>query len=150
MVWGAGSGTSELGAFDAALAEANLHNCNLVMLSSVIPPGATVTQSGRLTRGFDVGDIVGVVLARRRVSAGGGTVAVGLGWALAEEGGVFMEAVADTAGGCREEIRDGLADARSTRGWSWHEEDHVRIVEHSGDPGDLAFVAAVYGRFELS
>lgn len=150
MVWGTSSGASELGAFDAALAEAKLHNCNLVRLSSVIPPNATVVQSGTLGRVFEIGDIVPVVLADGRVTAGEGSVAAGLGWALAEEGGIFMEAVADKAERCREQIRRSLADARSTREWSWREEDHVRVVEKDGEPGDAAFVAAVYGRLELS
>lgn len=151
VVWGTGSGTAELGAFDAALAEANLHNCNLVRLSSIIPPGTKVVQSGAVSRSFQVGDIVAVVLSAGTVTPPAETVVAGLGWATAEEGGVFMEAVATSPDSCREEIRRGLADARSTREeWNWHGEDHHRIAQQSGAAGDSAFVAAVYGSLDLS
>jgi pyruvoyl-dependent arginine decarboxylase (PvlArgDC) len=47
VVAGVGEGQTLLSAFDAALWRAGTHNYNLVPLSSVIPPGSAVVNSGR-------------------------------------------------------------------------------------------------------
>jgi len=46
IAWGTGAGPTEMAAYDAALADANLHNYNLVSVSSVIPADADVEVVG--------------------------------------------------------------------------------------------------------
>lgn len=160
VVWGEGNGRTELGAFDAALADAGLQNYNLVRLSSVLPPDATVVEAGRVERTLPVGTPLGVVLADCASSDPGTTVAAGLGWAVAEDGGIFMEATGDSMDGCRDAVEASLADARALRDWDWeHECETVvrsHVVEGASNPSPsrssssdavagAVVVAAVYG-----
>lgn len=130
VVWGAADGETPLSAFDRALARADIHNYNLVRLSSVIPPGETVVESGELTEARSVGDLVGVVLAERRSTTPGETIAAGVGWAKAAEGGVFYEASGTSGASVEREIRDGLEDAKRIRDWDWDEGLTTRVVTH--------------------
>lgn len=150
VVSGVGDGVSELGAFDAALADAGLHNYNLVTLSSVIPPGASVVtrEAFPADRGLAVGDAVAVVLARGTVGEGGGSVAAGLGWATAAEGGVFFEADGATAPECRAAVEAELGGARARRDWDWRD-DGVHTTAHGADRPAAAVVAAVYGSLDV-
>jgi arginine decarboxylase len=147
VVWGTGSARTELGAFDAALSDANVHNYNLVELSSIVPEGATVERVGALEPGrWATGDLVAVVLASRTSSTPGDRVAAGLGWALAEEGGVFVENDAPSAGACEHLLEANLADARSIRDWDWTSEGERQVVEGVVDDAGAgaAVVAAVF------
>lgn len=145
VVWGTGSATSSLGAFDAALAEAGIHNYNLVELSSVIPSGARVKPAGRHNQRFSVGDAVGIVLAKAASQEPEAPIAAGLGWAIGAEGGIFMEATGETEADCEEQLRRSLEDARETRDWTWKGKEHIQVVEHRVEDVDAAIVAAVYG-----
>lgn len=147
IVWGTGSGSEDtpLAAFDTALDDAGLHNYNLTRLSSILPQGAEVVETGALSAVYSVGTVIGVVLARTRVDEDGTTVAAGLGWSTAEEGGVLMEATATSVHECRDEIRRSLRDARKRRDWHWEDSGRFRVVEHEGDAGDTVVVAAVLG-----
>jgi arginine decarboxylase len=144
VVWGTGSGRTELGAFDAALSGANVHNYNLVELSSIVPAGATVERVGALEpERWTTGDLVAVVLASRTSSTPGERVAAGLGWALAEEGGVFVENDAPTAEACERLLEANLTDARAIRDWDWTGEGERKVVEGVvGDAGARAAVVA--------
>jgi arginine decarboxylase len=147
VVWGTGSGRTELGAFDAALSDANVHNYNLVELSSIVPEGATVERVGALEPDrWTTGDLVAVVLASRTSSTPGERVAAGLGWALADEGGVFVENDAPTAAVCERLLEANLADARAIRDWNWTGAGERKVVEGVvGDEGaGAAVVAAVF------
>ena len=42
IVWGVGDGPTEMASYDAALADAGVHNYNLVTVSSMIPAGAEI------------------------------------------------------------------------------------------------------------
>ncbi|MFB6281454.1 MAG: pyruvoyl-dependent arginine decarboxylase [Haloferacaceae archaeon] len=149
VVAGVGDGATELGAFDAALADAGLHNYNLVPLSSVVPPGRPVVTRDRFPpdRGLGVGDAVAVVLARG-TAVGGDRVAAGLGWATAAEGGVFFEADGATEAECEDDIAAELDGARARRDWDWREEG-TRTAVHRADRPAAAVVAAVFGPIEL-
>jgi arginine decarboxylase len=144
IVWGAGTGRTELGAFDAALSDANIHNYNLVELSSIVPEGATVERVGALEPGrWTTGDLLAVVLASRTSSTDGDRIAAGLGWELAEEGGVFMENDGPTVEACERLLEANLADARSIRDWQWTGERGTKVVDHVvGDAGAGAVVVA--------
>ncbi|WP_251331102.1 pyruvoyl-dependent arginine decarboxylase [Haloplanus pelagicus] len=145
VVWGHGDAGTPLSAFDAALAGAGIHNYNLVTYSSVIPPGRAVARTGRTEAAYGVGAPVGVVLAAAETTRPSDTVAAGLGWARAEEGGVLMESTAGSAEAVRADLREKLADARRLRDWNWEEERRLEVREHTVDRTGAVVVAAVYG-----
>lgn len=146
LVWGTGSGRTELGAFDAALSDANIHNYNLVELSSVVPEGATVERVGALDPGrWTTGDLLAVVLASNTSATEDDCIAAGLGWELAEEGGVFMENDAETVEACEKLLDANLADAREIRDWHWTGEGGTKVIDHVvGDEAGAVVVAAVF------
>lgn len=144
LVWGAGEAETALGSFDAALSRANLHNYNLVELSSIVPPDAEIVEVGALPSGrWRVGAPVATVLARE-TTAGGGTVAAGIGWRQAAEGGVFVEMTGETAEQCERRIRQGLDDAAAHRDWAWRDRGHTRIREETFEDVGTVLVAAVF------
>ncbi|MFB6079469.1 MAG: pyruvoyl-dependent arginine decarboxylase [Haloferacaceae archaeon] len=149
VVSGVGDDATELGAFDAALADAGLHNYNLVTLSSVIPPGTTVVTRDRFARDADlaVGDAVAVVLASA-TTAEGGSVAAGLGWATSPEGGVFFEVTGETEQACRDAVAASLDGARARRDWNW-QDGAVRTAVHRSDRPAAAVVVGVYGSIDV-
>jgi arginine decarboxylase len=150
LVWGVGEGRTSLGSFDRALSDANIHNYNLVSLSSVIPEGAAVVERGALDPGrWDVGDVLAVVMARETGSEPGETVAAGLGWMSAEEGGVFMEHSCGTREECEHELLRNLEDARETRDWNWTGEPRTKIVEATTEEVTSVVTAAVYRPLSL-
>jgi arginine decarboxylase len=150
LVWGVGEGRTSLGSFDRALSDANIHNYNLVTLSSVIPEGADVVERGALDPGrWDVGDVLAVVMARQTGTEPGEKIAAGLGWAMAEEGGVFMEHSCGTREECEHELLRNLADARETRDWEWMGEPRTKIIEATTEEVTSAVIAAVYRPLSL-
>jgi arginine decarboxylase len=145
LVWGTGTAETELGAFDAALSEANVHNYNLVELSSVVPEGARIERCGALEPGrWDTGTLLAVVLASNTSAADGEVLAAGLGWATAAEGGVFMEAHADGRAACERRLAASVGDARRTRDWDWRDGHETQVVETVADGAGAAVVAAVF------
>lgn len=146
VVWGEGEGATPLSAFDAALAETGLHNYNLVTYSSIVPAGSSVATVGAVDLDYDVGSPVGVVLAENHATGPGETVAAGLGWALAAEGGVFMESSASSAAACRADLDRKLADARELRDWDWQVESEQVVREYTVETTGAVVVGAVYGR----
>lgn len=147
VVRGTGSGPTELDAFDAALAEAGVADYNLVELSSVLPAGARPAVGAPVPE-WRTGELVATVLA---AETGDGPVAAGLGWSLAEEGGVFYEETAATAPDCEERLRTGLARARERRDWTWTGGVETEVVarDPTAEPASAAVVAAVYGPLAL-
>jgi arginine decarboxylase len=146
VVWGTGSGRTELGAFDAALSDANVNNYNVIELSSIVPEGATVERAGALEPGrWTTGDLLAVVLASNASATEGDRIAAGLGWELAEEGGVFMENDGPTVEACERLLEANLADARAVRDWHWTGERGMKVVDHVvGTGAGAAVVAAVF------
>lgn len=88
------SGPTQLAAFDRALQAGNVHDTNLLSLSSVIPVGATVTRGIADEGEFTVGDRLYCVLAEERTVEPGSEAWAGLGWAadVRGRGGLFVEA----------------------------------------------------------
>lgn len=68
---GTGVAPTEMASYDAALADANLHNYNLVSVSSVVPAGATVESVDRAPDLGPAGNRLTVVEARRTVGPEG-------------------------------------------------------------------------------
>lgn len=145
VVWGHGEAGTPLSAFDAALAGAGIHNYNLVTYSSVVPPERSVSKVGRVEAEYGVGASVGVVLAEAEATRPDETVAAGLGWIRAREGGVLMESSAASAAAVRADLREKLADARRLRDWEWDGDAELAVHEHTVDRTGAVVVAAVYG-----
>ncbi|SFR89895.1 arginine decarboxylase [Halomicrobium zhouii] len=145
LVWGAGEGPTELSAFDAALAEAGVHNYNLVTLSSVIPAGPDIEVVGTAPDLGPVGDELHVVESSA-VAAPGESVAAGVGWARSESGrGIFYEVDGDDPESVEAEIREGLAAGRELRDWRFVDEQVVVESATATDEYAGAVVCAVYG-----
>ena len=64
IVWGSSRGPTALSAYDAALAAANVHDYNVVHVSSVLPAGANVDPVGTAPDLGPVGERLTVVEAR--------------------------------------------------------------------------------------
>ena len=146
---GAGTGPTELAAFDAALRDAGIANYNLLVLSSVIPPGSLIA-TGRDTldpsiTGGEWGDRLYVVMAERRASTRGAEAWAGIGWVQDHTGkGVFVE----HEGSCEEAVRRAI-DASLEALAAGRDEDFgapqmvVKGAVCDGDPA-CALVAAVF------
>ena len=108
IAWGVGRGPTRLSAYDAALAEAGVHDYNLRQLSSVIPAGATVEEVGTVPDLGPGGQGLHVVEASA-VGRNGPQTAV-LAWARSPDGpGLFYEAGAsEPSSAVVEEVLTGI------------------------------------------
>jgi arginine decarboxylase len=137
-----------MAAYDAALAGANVHDYNLVTVSSVIPAGPDLEAVGTAPDLGPAGQRLTVVQSRETAAPGASTPAVaGIGWARSASGrGIFYEATGEDADAVRQRIEDGLAHGRSLRDWAFTERD-VLVRETPPDPEAFTttVVCAVYG-----
>ena len=117
---GSGSGPTKLAAFDAALMGAGVANFNLMRLSSVIPPGSTISSPprGRETevRG-EWGDRLYVVMAEMRVDGAGQQAWAGVGWVQSPESGkgLFVEHEGHSEDEVRHDLERSLASLAASR-----------------------------------
>ncbi|NEU55629.1 pyruvoyl-dependent arginine decarboxylase [Halorussus sp. MSC15.2] len=150
VAWGTGTGPTEMSSYDAALADANLHNYNLVAVSSMIPADAEVEAVGTAPDLGPAGERLTVVQARA-TRAGPGHVSAALGWTASEEGpGLFYEAAGETdPEDVTERVRTGLAAGRELREWTFTGE-RVETASIDAEAGvyATAVVVAVYGESE--
>lgn len=140
IVTGTGAGRTALSAYDAALAAANVHDYNLVTVSSVVPAAATVEVVGTAPDLGPVGNRLTVVEARATVGPGADdTASAALGWTRAADGrGLFYEASGPDAETAREVVATGLDDGVTLRDW----EPVTRGIETvRADPDDPDVVA---------
>jgi arginine decarboxylase len=143
IVWGQSEGETRLSAFDKALMQAGIHNQNMLTLSSVIPADANITEPGKCTNQYDVGDIIHVVMASISSDRPKTRISAGLGWCQTKTGGLFYETWGEFGEGeCADEIKRGLGEMMSIRGWEG--EIKMRIVTHEVVRAGNATVAAVY------
>lgn len=148
VVWGTGRGPTEVAAYDAALARANIHNYNLIHVSSVVPAAATVEAVGTAPDLGPAGDRLTVVEGRA-TTAGTETVSAGIGWATGPGPGLFYEASGADPDRVREAILTGLEEGRALREWDFEDEDVVvTTAEGDGDGYTTAVTLAVYGESE--
>ena len=146
VVWGTASGPTKMSSYDAALADANVHNYNLVPVSSVVPADATVEAVGTAPDLGPAGERLTVVEARA-TRAGPGHVTAGLGWTTGDGPGLFYEAAGQTdEEEIAERVRAGLAAGRDLRDWDFADEQ-TRTVTVDAESGTYAtaVVLAVYG-----
>ena len=147
VVWGSGTGPTAMASYDAALADAGVHNYNLVTVSSMLPPGADVEAVG--TAG-DLGEVGGrlTVVEARATATDPGHVSAGLAWAQSPDGGLFYEAAGRTdAADVEERVRQGLAAGQELRSAWAFDDPRVRVQSAQVEPGThtTAVVLAVYG-----
>ncbi len=111
VVSGTGQGPTELAAFDAAEMEMGVGDCNLVRLSSVIPPGAEVVAlDGPTTISLTWGDRLTCIYADRRTSTIGDEAWAGVGWIMLDGGtkGLFCEHEGASKESVERKIHDSL------------------------------------------
>lgn len=148
VVWGVGTADTAVASYDAALAEANLHDYNLLPVSSVLPPEASVEAVGRAPDLGPAGGLLPVVQARI-TAADADRLTAGLGWVRAADGpGVVYEAAGRTTEAeVAAEIERGLDEAAALRDWP-PPDPAVRTVTTTGEPGayTTALVLAAFGR----
>ena len=146
VVWGTGTGPTETAAYDAALADANVHNYNLVTVSSVTPAEATVEAVETAPDLGPAGNRLTVVEAHAN-AAGPQTVSAALGWATGPGPGLFYESASDTdATDVRTRVREGLAAGADLREWTLDDERiHAESVTAQSGEYAAAAVLGVYG-----
>jgi len=147
VVWGSGTGPTAMASYDAALADAGVHNYNLVSVSSMIPAGAEVDAVGAAPDLGAVGGRLTVVEARASASEPG-HVSAGLAWVQSSEGGLFYEAAGETdAADVEERVRRGVEAGQELRSAWTFDEPRVRVQSTRVEPGThtTAVVLAVYG-----
>jgi arginine decarboxylase len=112
---GVGRGPTETAAYDAALAAAGVHDYNLVVVSSVIPPDAAVREVDRIPELGPGGNRLTVV--QGRATATDGRASAGLGWVEGRDGGagLFYEATGRDPDAVTAAIHEGLAAGRALR-----------------------------------
>ncbi len=148
VVWGSATGPTATAAYDAALAEANIHNYNLVTVSSVVPADPPLEVVGTAPDLGPVGNRLTVVQSKATVSPEESDPAVaGIGWARSESGrGIFYEEAGSDPESVSEAIEAGLAAGTERRDWSAIDED---VLVRAADPAEDAYtttvVCAVYG-----
>ncbi|WP_435176563.1 pyruvoyl-dependent arginine decarboxylase [Halorussus sp. AFM4] len=149
VAWGTGTGPTEMSSYDAALADANLHNYNLVTVSSVIPADADVEAVGTAPDLGPAGDRLTVVQARA-TRAGPGRVSAALGWTTGPGPGLFYEATGEAdPEDVGERVETGLAAGRELREWTFTDE-RVETATADAEAGTYAtaVVVAAYGESE--
>ncbi len=149
VVDGGATGPTAMASYDAALAAANVHDANLVTVSSVVPAGAPIEVAETAPDLGPVGDRLTVVQSRATVAPGDpGPAVAGLGWARgANQGpGIFYEAAGDDPASVREIIADGLDHGVGLRDWAAAERE-VLVREAPAAPDDYTtqVLCAVYG-----
>jgi arginine decarboxylase len=146
---GVGTGPTKLSAFDGALRGAGIHNYNLLLLSSVIPPGSVVTTDrGSLDAGLirgEWGDRLYVVMAEERTDVVGAEVWAGIGWVQDDSGrGLFVEHHGSSEASVRDDIEASLGALVRGRGLPFGPvQMRVQGGICTGEPVS-AMVAAVY------
>jgi arginine decarboxylase len=106
-----------LAAFDRALVAVGAENRNLIRLSSVIPPAASIVRA-RTNDGGEWGDRLYVVSAEQRATDPGAEAWAGVGWVQDERtgAGLFVEHEGGSEDEVRSLISDSLAELQVSRG----------------------------------
>ena len=147
VAWGTGTGPTEMSAYDAALADANLHNYTLVSVSSVIPADADVEAVDTAPDLGPAGNRLTVVQAHAN-AAGPSSVSAALAWGKSDAGpGLFYEVADETAADDVEaRVRAGIDAGMDLRDWT-PQDVSVRSASADADPGEYAaaVVVAAYG-----
>ncbi|WP_122090215.1 pyruvoyl-dependent arginine decarboxylase [Halalkalicoccus subterraneus] len=146
IVRGAACAPTEMASYDAALAEANVHNYNLTHVSSVIPADASVEFVDRAPDLGPAGE--GVTVVEARATSAEEPVSAALAWANSEEGpGLFYEAAGEEPVERTEtRVESGLTAGQLLREWSFSEPEIATVRAEPDEGYATAVVLAVYGR----
>jgi arginine decarboxylase len=137
-----------MSAYDAALADGNIHNYNLVTVSSVIPAGPPLEVVGTAPDLGPAGNRLTVVQSKATLAPGEeGPAVAGIGWARSESGrGIFYEATGEDTDDVQQTIEDGLAAGKRLRDWEFVDEETVVRAAPANEGAHTALVVcAVYG-----
>ena len=170
---GVGVADTAMASYDAALADANLHNYNLIAVSSVVPADATVISVERVPDLGPPGNAVTVVEARRTLGPsdevdfreGGRSgaedpdtkraprrrpdVTSGLGWTTGPGPGLFYEVTGEDPETVRERIHAGLDAGSELRDWELPDRTLcVKSAAAQPDQYTTVVVIAAYGQSE--
>jgi arginine decarboxylase len=117
VVSGTGRGPTATASYDAALAAANVHDYNLVTVSSVVPVDATLEVVETAPDLGPAGNRLTVVQGRSTVAPGEtGPAVAGLGWSRPSAGaGLFYEDGGTDPDAVSERVEAGLEHGRSLR-----------------------------------
>jgi len=133
---------SKLNAFDLALKNAGIANCNIVKVSSIIPPNCKET----LPREIPTGSITYAVLSK--AYGENEIISAGIAWGFAEEEKIGI--VAEASGSIDEETARGMLDER-IQGMARAREINIHNVKYRIETLDVpegyygcALVALVY------
>ena len=148
---GVGVAPTEMAAYDAALADANLHNYNLITVSSVIPADAELAIVGEAPDLGPAGNQLTVV--QGKIIAGPDSdadeIATGIGWATGPGPGLFYEAHGTDSTAVETEIHRGLEAGCELREWEITDRDvAVSTVEPRAGSYTAAVMLAAYGDSE--
>lgn len=139
-----GGGRTLLSAFDAALLEAGVANFNLIVLSSVIPPGTVLTRDTTTVAGTH-GDRLYCVESVAYADHPGEVVSAGLGWVFDPVlGGLFVEHTGGSEASVDEQIRLSLADMAHNRGIDYGEVSTAIVTAHCTTTPVCALAIAAY------
>jgi arginine decarboxylase len=146
---GVGSGPTRLAAFDAALQSAGVGNFNLIILSSVIPPGTAVTSIDEALSNPDAewGDRLYVVMAEMRVDQPGQQAWAGVGWTQEQESakGLFVEHEGHSEAEVRSDLQATLTSIAGSRDELFGPCEYAVQGTVCRDEPACALVVAVYG-----
>ena len=149
IVTGTGSGPTETAAYDAALAAANVHNYNLVTVSSVIPADGTVKRVEEAPDLGPAGQRLTVVEGKASVT-GPGVASASLAWTTGDGPGLFYESAGPTDPRTVEtRAREGIEAGLELRDWTGDGiETATATTEVQSGAYACAVVLAVYGTGE--
>ena len=148
---GVGVAPTEMAAYDAALADANLHNYNLITVSSVIPADAELVVVDEAPDLGPAGNTLTVVQGKIVVGPDSDAeqIATGIGWATGPGPGLFYEAHGTDPEAVDREIRRGLAAGCELREWTITDRDvELSTVEPREGSYTAAVMLAAYGDSE--
>ena len=148
---GIGRAQTPMAAYDAALADANLHNYNLVAVSSVIPADAEIEAVDRAPDLGPAGNRLTVVEGRSIVGPNepAVTAATAIAWATGPGPGLFYEVSGTDADAVAREARRGLDAGCELREWTFTDRDAVvTAVDAESQGHTAAVVLAAYGDSE--
>jgi arginine decarboxylase len=150
VVTGTGTGPTAVAAYDAALADAGVHNYNITTVSSVIPDGSTVEVLDSAPELGPVGERLTVVEARATSDwTDEDGAAAGLGWTTTAGGrGLFYEASGSDTETVRERVAAGLESGRTLREWPFADERIVTAHTAAEELSATAVVLGIYGDSE--
>jgi len=152
VAWGSATGPTAMSSFDAALADAGVHNYNLVTLSSVIPAEAHVERVGTAPDLGPAGNALYAVVGRETLVPGvDSDAAAGLGWVRSESGrGLFYEASGTDPDAVERAVESGLQRGMELREWAFSADPEVVVESTPADDAEhaTAVVVAAYGDSE--